>query len=53
MELRKDPITNSWVVVGDQGIAPAPETSCPLCSAQSAASPLLALARLTEIPRCA
>ena len=41
MELRKDPITNSWVVVGDQGIVPASEATCPLCAAESAASPAL------------
>lgn len=41
MELRKDPITNSWVVVGEQGVAPAPDATCPLCAAQSAASPTL------------
>jgi len=41
MELRKDPITNSWVVVGEQGIAPAPDATCPLCAAQSGASPVL------------
>jgi UDPglucose--hexose-1-phosphate uridylyltransferase len=43
MELRKDPITNSWVVVGEEGLAPAPDGTCALCQAQSAAPVLLAL----------
>ncbi|MGO9123849.1 MAG: hypothetical protein ACLP6G_03070 [Terriglobales bacterium] len=33
MELRKDPITRSWVITGDDGpdTAPRPESSCRLC----------------------
>lgn len=31
MELRKDPITKSWVVVGHAENAPAPSDVCPLC----------------------
>jgi UDPglucose--hexose-1-phosphate uridylyltransferase len=41
MELRKDPITNSWVVVGHQEELPAPAEGCPLCPAQSDGSPIL------------
>jgi UDPglucose--hexose-1-phosphate uridylyltransferase len=32
MELRKDPITHSWVVVGHQEELPATAGSCPLCA---------------------
>src|SRR5487761_868471 len=31
MELRKDPITRSWVVVGHTGHAELPAEPCPLC----------------------
>ena len=31
MELRKDPITRSWVVVGDTGPAPGVGERCPFC----------------------
>jgi UDPglucose--hexose-1-phosphate uridylyltransferase len=33
VELRKDPITRSWVVVGQGDEIPAPAEACPLCSA--------------------
>ena len=38
MELRKDPITNSWVVVGAQGEGPASDAACPLCPAHLGAN---------------
>lgn len=41
MELRKDPITNSWVVVGHQEGAPVPAELCPLCPAHQADTPVL------------
>ncbi len=31
MELRKDPITKSWVVVGPSDQARVPDDPCPLC----------------------
>src|SRR5258705_11680933 len=31
MELRKDPITRSWVVVGDREGSPQGAAGCPLC----------------------
>jgi len=31
MELRKDPITRSWVIVGHADQVPAPSEACPLC----------------------
>lgn len=31
MELRKDPITRSWVVIGDPGPAPEVGAQCPFC----------------------
>lgn len=31
MELRKDPITRSWVIVGDDAERPAQSGSCPFC----------------------
>jgi UDPglucose--hexose-1-phosphate uridylyltransferase len=41
MELRKDPITRSWVVVGHrEDLAPA-SAGCPLCAAQSGNGPVL------------
>jgi UDPglucose--hexose-1-phosphate uridylyltransferase len=34
MELRKDPITRSWVIIGDEKAEPAPlPQGCPFCSA--------------------
>ena len=41
MELRKDPITQSWVVVGQGDESSAPSETCPLCSAFSSANPAL------------
>jgi len=36
MDLRKDPITNSWMLVGDQEDSPAgPEEPCPYCNGSS------------------
>lgn len=35
MELRKDPITRSWVVVGQNEESAAPSQACPLCAAFS------------------
>jgi UDPglucose--hexose-1-phosphate uridylyltransferase len=44
MELRKDPITRSWVVVGHPDYAPAPADGCPLCPGREAeTTTLLAL----------
>src|SRR5260370_13448647 len=31
MEVRKDPITRSWVIVGDEPEKHAPEGRCPFC----------------------
>lgn len=38
MELRKDPITRSWIVVGHREEIPVPEEPCPLCLAANDAS---------------
>jgi UDPglucose--hexose-1-phosphate uridylyltransferase len=44
MELRKDPITRSWVVVGKGEETPAEAGACPLClSAETSEKALLAL----------
>jgi len=43
MELRKDPITRSWVVVGQGGEPPLPPDPCPLCPATETGQTLLAL----------
>ncbi|HVB34984.1 MAG TPA: DUF4931 domain-containing protein [Patescibacteria group bacterium] len=44
MELRKDPITRSWVVVGKGEDSPAASVACPLCPGQEGQSkPILAL----------
>lgn len=44
MELRKDPITRSWVVVGHRESVPIPAEPCPLCAGQEGQSrTLLAL----------
>lgn len=44
MELRKDPITRSWVVVGHRERPPVPAEPCPLCPGQeSLAKTVLAL----------
>ncbi len=39
MELRKDPITRSWVVLGKPKEAPQAEEGCPLCGAGRAPGP--------------
>ena len=41
MELRKDPITRSWVVVGAPEEAPQPTAGCPFCPGQESAQPTL------------
>ena len=41
MELRKDPITRSWVVVGQGEEWPASTEACPLCSAFSSSDSVL------------
>jgi UDPglucose--hexose-1-phosphate uridylyltransferase len=42
MELRKDPITRSWVIVGQQEAAAGPAEGCPFCAPQlNTQSPLL------------
>ncbi len=41
MELRKDPITRSWVVLGQTGEAPAPADGCPLCPGRENEPPAL------------
>jgi len=43
MELRKDPITRSWVVVGHGEEASLPVDPCPLCPASESGQTLLAL----------
>jgi UDPglucose--hexose-1-phosphate uridylyltransferase len=43
MELRKDPVTRSWVVVGHTDDAPLPVDPCPLCPASATGQTLLAL----------
>src|SRR5260370_33698858 len=35
MELRKDPITRSWVIVGDDEERPVPHGYCPFCPGSS------------------
>ena len=49
MELRKDPITRSWVITGDDVPEPAPRTdaSCRFCA--DATSPLQVIATRSEI----
>lgn len=41
MELRKDPITRSWVAVGHPEETPAPGNGCPLCPSREAERPTL------------
>jgi UDPglucose--hexose-1-phosphate uridylyltransferase len=41
MELRKDPITRSWVVVGHRESVALPSGECPLCPSAAAPAPLL------------
>jgi UDPglucose--hexose-1-phosphate uridylyltransferase len=43
MELRKDPVTRSWVVVGHTEEAPVPLDHCPLCPGAEKGQTLLAL----------
>jgi UDPglucose--hexose-1-phosphate uridylyltransferase len=45
MELRKDPITRSWVRVGHRDDVPIPAYGCPLCAERSAG-----VAALLELP---
>jgi UDPglucose--hexose-1-phosphate uridylyltransferase len=49
MELRKDPITRSWVITGDDVSEPAPrsDAACRFCA--DASSPLQVIATRTEI----
>jgi UDPglucose--hexose-1-phosphate uridylyltransferase len=49
MELRKDPITRSWVITGDDIIEPArSETACRLC--QNVADPLQVISSISGPP---
>jgi UDPglucose--hexose-1-phosphate uridylyltransferase len=41
MELRKDPITRSWVVVGHRESVAVPSGECPLCPSATVPAPLL------------
>ncbi len=41
MELRKDPLTRSWVVVGHTEEVPAPADGCPLCPSYELGKPAL------------
>ncbi len=41
MELRKDPITRSWVVVGQSENPPTPPEGCPLCPGHEGGRPAL------------
>jgi UDPglucose--hexose-1-phosphate uridylyltransferase len=43
MELRKDPITRSWVRVGHAEDLPLPADGCPLCPGRAGVNPLLEL----------
>jgi UDPglucose--hexose-1-phosphate uridylyltransferase len=49
MELRKDPITRSWVITGDDGTEPAPRSDAPCRFCAEAVSPLQVIATRTEI----
>ncbi|MDE3180842.1 MAG: hypothetical protein KGM47_14445 [Acidobacteriota bacterium] len=40
MELRKDPITRSWVIIDDRGAGSISQDPCPLCAGNEALSPL-------------
>jgi UDPglucose--hexose-1-phosphate uridylyltransferase len=42
MELRKDPITRSWVIVGDDAERPAQSGSCPFCPGSAQAPQMIA-----------
>src|SRR5579863_8094576 len=41
MELRKDPITRSWVVIGHSGHAELPRDPCPLCPGNEGDTPTI------------
>ncbi len=41
MELRRDPITQSWVVLGHHEVLPEPSATCPLCPAQADQQPVI------------
>ena len=43
MELRKDPITRSWVITGDDPAGPRPETACIFCGENAQPPQLIAL----------
>ena len=51
MELRKDPITRSWVVVGQGEESPAPSEPCPLCSAFTSSNSVLLQLPATGAPQ--
>lgn len=43
MELRKDPITRSWVIIGDDVVEPAPPVgACPFCGATGDSAQIVA-----------
>jgi len=43
MELRKDPITRSWVIIGDDVVEPPPPlASCPFCGPAAASTQVIA-----------
>jgi UDPglucose--hexose-1-phosphate uridylyltransferase len=42
MELRKDPITRSWVIVGDDEARPVPHGYCPFCPGSANAPQVIA-----------
>jgi len=50
MELRKDPITRSWVITGDDAaeFVPQPETACRFCAGSN--SPLQVIATASNAP---
>lgn len=41
MELRKDPVTRTWIVVGQSEDSGAPSDACPLCASCSSGAPTL------------
>ncbi|HWG49383.1 MAG TPA: hypothetical protein VN669_06805 [Candidatus Acidoferrales bacterium] len=48
MELRKDPITRSWVIVGDDFEKPAPAGYCPFCPGSPNASQVITTLNSSE-----
>jgi UDPglucose--hexose-1-phosphate uridylyltransferase len=52
MELRKDPITRSWVVVGQREVHSEPGQRCPLCPGGGAGPSLLELTGEGHQPVC-